>query len=91
MMHNGPPAMPTLDAPALHTRTTIPSRIAIYALICTVNVELMGAGAYISGLAGVTPASGYIDSQATILLGLFLGMGRYIYTLGVRITLTRTN
>eukprot|EP01111_Echinosteliopsis_oligospora_P000201 TRINITY_DN1018_c0_g1_i1.p1 TRINITY_DN1018_c0_g1~~TRINITY_DN1018_c0_g1_i1.p1 ORF type:complete len:444 (-),score=107.52 TRINITY_DN1018_c0_g1_i1:17-1348(-) len=32
----------------------------------------------IAGFAGVTPASGYINSQATIVLGLILGMASYL-------------
>lgn len=38
----------------------------------------------IAGLAGVTPASGYIDSQATILLGLFLGFTTFGGSMAVK-------
>lgn len=31
----------------------------------------------IAGLAGITPASGYVDSQASIIIGLILGFGSY--------------
>jgi len=31
----------------------------------------------IAGLAGITPASGYVDSQSTIAIGIIIGLGSY--------------
>eukprot|EP01113_Clastostelium_recurvatum_P019579 TRINITY_DN230_c0_g1_i1.p1 TRINITY_DN230_c0_g1~~TRINITY_DN230_c0_g1_i1.p1 ORF type:complete len:443 (-),score=98.98 TRINITY_DN230_c0_g1_i1:57-1385(-) len=39
---------------------------------CTVAIN-----GVIAGLAGITPASGYIDSQSTIVLGFILGISSY--------------
>jgi Amt family ammonium transporter len=38
----------------------------------------------IAGLAGITPASGYISSQATLLVGLILGLASYFSVILVK-------